>query len=243
MKNFFVPLTICLTLLSAASFAGDDKNAITEVIENEHKAFIDRDIDTWSSYWVHEPGVSAMWVWKAGYEYIKTYDSLYAKTKKWMAKDEMPAANVKKEVLNAHVSGDIATVYLKEYDVWEFGGEETKFKMKSTYTLKKVDGSWKFISMATFNKTSFENNDAMTEWTLNMEGYQLLWRDEIGKAIKVFELNTQLYPDRFNTWDSLGEAYMKKGDTEKALKYYNKSLELNAKNTNAQEMIDKMKSE
>ena len=242
MKKLIVPLTICLTLLSAISFAGDSKKAITKVIENEYKAYVDRDLDTWSSYWVHEPSVNVMWVGKMGYEYIKTYDSLYTNVKNWMAKEDMGGTNIDKEVLDVYVSGDIATVYLKEYDTWKFAGEEKKLKSKSTYVLKNVDGSWKFVSMASFNKTSFENDDFTSEWAINMEGYKLLWRDELDKAIKVFELNTQLYPEGFNTWDSLAEAYMKKGDKEKAIKYYSKSLALNANNTHAQEMIDKMKS-
>jgi tetratricopeptide (TPR) repeat protein len=243
MKKLIVPLTICLTLCSAISFAGDNKKAITEVIENEYQAYVDRDLDTWSDYWVHEPSVNVMWVGKMGYEYIKTYDSLYANVKKWMAKEDMGGTDIDKEVLDVNVSGDIATVYLKEYETWKFAGEEKKFKSKSTYVLKNVDGNWKFVSMASFNKTSFDNDDFTSEWIINMEGYKLLWRDELDKAIKVFELNTQLYPEGFNTWDSLAEAYMKKGDKEKAIKYYSKSLALNAKNKHAQEMIDKMKSE
>jgi predicted negative regulator of RcsB-dependent stress response len=42
-------------------------------------------------------------------------------------------------------------------------------------------------------------------------------------------------------YDSLGEAYMKKGDKEKAIENYQKSLGLNPNNTNAREMLKKLK--
>ncbi len=60
------------------------------------------------------------------------------------------------------------------------------------------------------------------------------------KAIQVFEMNSRLYPESFNTWDSLAEAYMKKGNNKKAIKYYKKSLALNSKNDNARKMLGKI---
>ena len=53
----------------------------------------------------------------------------------------------------------------------------------------------------------------------------------------MFELNTRLFPDAFNTWDSLGEAQMKKGQKAKAISSFEKSLTLNPENTNAKDMI------
>lgn len=64
---------------------------------------------------------------------------------------------------------------------------------------------------------------------LNMIGYNLLYSDnpeELDQAIEIFTLNTQLFPDIANVWDSLGEAWRKKGDKSKALKYYKKALEI-----------------
>ena len=42
-------------------------------------------------------------------------------------------------------------------------------------------------------------------------------------------------------WDSLGEAYMEKGQHDLAIENYRKSLELNPDNENATEMIVRMK--
>lgn len=239
-KKLYVSLVIVLCLSITSVFAGDDKEAITEVIKKEQKAYIDKDLEGWSSYWVHEPYASALWIGAMGYDYVKSFDSLKVRVEKWMNEDDQGGTDIEKEIKAIHISGDMATVFLKEMNVWKFAGEETDIKMKSTYVLQKVDKEWKFVSMTTFNKTSYENNDFTSEWKINMEGYRLLMRDEVDKALKVFELNTQLYPEAFNTWDSLAEAYMKKGDNESALKYYHKSLELNPKNDNAKKMIEKI---
>lgn len=57
----------------------------------------------------------------------------------------------------------------------------------------------------------------------------------------MFKLNVALFPDSFNVYDSLGEAYMVAGERELAIKNYKKSLELNPNNTNAAKMLKKIK--
>jgi len=75
---------------------------------------------------------------------------------------------------------------------------------------------------------------------LNRLGYHLLGMDRIDEAIEIFKLNVEMYPEDSNVYDSLGEAYMKKGERELAIKNYAKSLELNPQNTNAIEMMRKI---
>src|SRR5262249_28483057 len=78
------------------------------------------------------------------------------------------------------------------------------------------------------------------EAQINQLGYQLLRRGKSRKAIAVFELNVREFPASFNTYDSLGEAYMTAGDKELAIKNYRKSIELNPKNTNGAEMLKRL---
>lgn len=61
---------------------------------------------------------------------------------------------------------------------------------------------------------------------LNGLGYQLLNENEIKPTIEFFKLNTELFPDNPNVWDSLGEAYKINGNNKKAIKYYQKALDL-----------------
>ena len=78
------------------------------------------------------------------------------------------------------------------------------------------------------------------EYVLNQLGYSYLGEKEINKAIKVFKENVKRYPKSANVYDSLGEAYMKSGDKELAIKNYRRSLELNPRNENAKHMLKKL---
>jgi CubicO group peptidase (beta-lactamase class C family) len=58
------------------------------------------------------------------------------------------------------------------------------------------------------------------ERQLNQLGYTLLYGGHQQDAIMVFQRNVQDYPQSFNVYDSLGEAYMKTGQKELAIKNY-----------------------
>lgn len=68
-----------------------------------------------------------------------------------------------------------------------------------------------------------------SEDDLNQWGYALLGKREYRKAIEVFKLNVSLFPDSWNTYDSLGEAYLKSGHIIQASKNYKKSAALKPK--------------
>jgi len=76
---------------------------------------------------------------------------------------------------------------------------------------------------------------------LNMLGYQLLWRDINDAAIEIFKLNTRVYPESANPYDSLGEASEAIGDQEKAIKSYQKALEINPNMPSAKEALERLK--
>jgi len=60
---------------------------------------------------------------------------------------------------------------------------------------------------------------------LNIFGYELLGEHKLDKAIAIFKLNIRLFPEEANQYDSLGDAYMEKGDTELAIESFKKALE------------------
>lgn len=78
------------------------------------------------------------------------------------------------------------------------------------------------------------------EVQLNSLGYQILQAGKTKDAIEIFKLNVAAYPNSFNVYDSIGEAYMMDGNNEQAILNYKKSLELNPGNQNAIEMMKKM---
>ena len=61
------------------------------------------------------------------------------------------------------------------------------------------------------------------------------------EAILLFRLNTEAYPDAFNTYDSLGEALMAAGDYTASAFNYAKSVQLNPMNENGRRKLDELK--
>ncbi len=67
---------------------------------------------------------------------------------------------------------------------------------------------------------------AATEGDLNQHGYALLADKKLDEAIAVFQRNVQAHPQSWNVYDSLGEAYLTKGDKKAAAESYTKALAL-----------------
>lgn len=84
-------------------------------------------------------------------------------------------------------------------------------------------------------------NYLLDENQFNALGYQLLQANKLPEAIAIFKLNVEAFPQSWNVYDSLAEAYMIKGETEPAIKYYEKSLDLYPQNDNGREMLKRLK--
>jgi CubicO group peptidase (beta-lactamase class C family) len=87
---------------------------------------------------------------------------------------------------------------------------------------------------------STSKQSGLSEQQINTLGYWLKGKKRLTEAIAVFKINTEDFPESWNAFDSLGEAYMDNGDKELAIRNYQKSVELNPKNLNAVEMIKKL---
>ena len=92
-------------------------------------------------------------------------------------------------------------------------------------------------------KVRDENLELSFEATLNNLAYTFLTKKNIGYALKIFELNSQEHPNSANAFDSLAEGYFLNNQFELSITYYQKSLELDPKNTNAIEMIKQIEKE
>jgi len=93
-----------------------------------------------------------------------------------------------------------------------------------------------------YRRIKKEKPDAnvIAEARLNTLGYTLMRQNKLPEAIAIFKVNVELYPNSWNVYDSLGEAYMANGDKELAITNYKKSLELNPKNSGGVQMLKKL---
>jgi CubicO group peptidase (beta-lactamase class C family) len=77
---------------------------------------------------------------------------------------------------------------------------------------------------------------------LNYYGYQFLNADKTDIALKLFKINTELFPNIANTFDSYAEVLAKRGDKENALLNYKKALSLDPENTRIKNNINDLES-
>ena len=96
----------------------------------------------------------------------------------------------------------------------EYGWKYTPAKPRAAGALSLVQlskGSQAAIHEYSYLKQSAASQFEFDESTLNLLGYQILSNGKAEDAIKVFQLNVQEYPNSWNCYDSLAEAYMKAG--------------------------------
>jgi len=84
------------------------------------------------------------------------------------------------------------------------------------------------------------HENLINEWMINDLGYRYLSKNQFDAALILFQFNVEYYPESFNVYDSLGEVYMKSGQTKLAIENYNKSLKINPRNENAKYMLSKL---
>jgi len=130
------------------------------------------------------------------------------------------------------------------------GEEETKGELAKTEKLlivpKLIENNHLPVEerIALFYRLKKENPkgyDFENEDQLNMYGYSLLWENKVEDALAIFALIVSEFPLSANAYDSLGEAYLAKGNKKLSLLNYEKSLELNPDNFGAEDQIERIK--
>ena len=92
-----------------------------------------------------------------------------------------------------------------------------------------------FYSLSSKNEAYY-----LSEKEMNEAGYHFLHSGQYHLALEFFLINVEVYPDSFNVYDSLGEAYMRMGEYEKAIDNYKLSIKINPKNDHGKLMIGKI---
>jgi len=83
-------------------------------------------------------------------------------------------------------------------------------------------------------------DSSIDENYLNSLGYAALRENNFEVAKAIFKINVALYPKSSNVYDSLGEAYMKSGDTVQSIENYQKSLTFDSGNSRAKQQLKKL---
>ena len=80
------------------------------------------------------------------------------------------------------------------------------------------------------------------DFILNDLGYAYLYEaNKPDSAAELFRLNTEMFPDVANCWDSYGEALVKQNEIEKAIDAYSKALEISPGLESAEKALKELK--
>jgi dienelactone hydrolase len=163
-------------------------------------------------------------------------------------KDELSVANgwvetYVRRFLDAYLKGDTVSRAFLDTPVAKTGAPRHLMSVdvkKSTAAPPTRAAFAAALNRAGFDKAlatyqAFKDRDPgfeIPERELNRWGYQRLAAGDIRMAVGVLKLASELHPDSWNAFDSLGEAYAANGDKALAVAAYRQSLVLNPKNGN-----------
>jgi tetratricopeptide (TPR) repeat protein len=117
-------------------------------------------------------------------------------------------------------------------------GEKAKLEGKeSAFTIFKAEFAENGLESG-LDRLVEMSGQAEKYYTLHPEidqyAYRMMLDEKVDEALDIFKVLAELFPDSDIAFDSLGEAYMRKENTEMAIASFKKSLELNPDNRNAQ---------
>lgn len=128
--------------------------------------------------------------------------------------------------------------YIKE-KISFFNGKESAFnEFKKTYSNQSMSKAVKQLKFLKKNKDKYY----FIHDEVDSFGFSLMQKGELEDAVLLFEALGNLFPESYLAFDSLGEVYLAKGDSEKAVKNFKKSLLLNPENENAVMKLNQLQS-
>jgi len=131
--------------------------------------------------------------------------------------------------LNEMAQSILGILYDKPYDVPQ--------RSLSAALLEVLESKGPDSALIFYNSNKSSKEYLMREDEMNTAGYQMLQNGKAKEAALLFRLNTEAYPNSFNTYDSYGEVLLVLGDTTASIENYKKSVKLNSENDGGIEVL------
>ncbi len=238
-------LLLALVMLLSASepvAAQDSEEAkIIATVLAESQTYFERDAEGWKNSWIHDEKSTRTFASSVGINTASGWDAFGPNIYQYLLDNPEPTAT---EVNNDNYlitrSGDMAWV---EYEQTLINPNNPNLKQVGLQqrTLMKIDGEWKVRAQMSYQNFTFDfTNPYIVEGVTNAFGYNMMEAEHVDKAIEIFNMNVGWFPDSWNAYDSLAEAYMKAGDKEQAIAFYEKSIEMNPENEGGKEALAKL---
>lgn len=172
----------------------------------------------------------------------KLSDAIHNDVLSRMQKGDVVSVFVPKSMLDANdpaskLEGDHVTIEIELVDFADAAPNAADL-VESTIKAAGTDAG-----KAVFDGLRDENREGYKfyEWDFNRLGYQFLQAKNVDAAVEVFKMNTAMYPESANTYDSLGDAYVAAGDTHEAIICFERALELNPDFSSSKEKLEELK--
>lgn len=145
--------------------------------------------------------------------------------------------SVRDAIVEALMPGPHPALAWNQYEQFDAPARQTRREIMATLAAAGTDSMIRQYRALRQSRPA----DAFDEQMLNTIGYQLLRAGKNKDAIAVFQLNVESYPEASNPYDSLGEAYAADGQDALAIANYEKSIALDPTNTNAVEVVKRLR--
>jgi tetratricopeptide (TPR) repeat protein len=214
----------------------------TAIKETEYYA--KRDSTAWKNSFMQDEKISGTYVNVNNYSHYVGWGKLIVPIIQSMAKNPEPLnyfmqCERSNYLINVH--GDAATIEYDQSVNFPNGDSVFPYHTHEIRTMVKDNGQWKITSLVSIDTSINSSNAVDIENRINSIGYVFLGQKEVQNAIDVFALNVKLFPNSWNVYDSLGEAYANNGNTDEAIKNYEMSVKINPKNDNGKQWLEKLK--
>jgi tetratricopeptide (TPR) repeat protein len=226
-------MLVAISTTQASAQTPNDE-PLKAVVRAETKAYFDRSFEAWQAGWVHDANVARTLIGYGDDTTVVGWDNISAAVAKEFKGNPTPnPAEATIERFSSRQDGNLAWV---EYDqVLTFSqAPEQKGMSREKRLLVRQGGQWKIASQITIGGHGLEDQ-------INGLGYRLLGEKKTQEAIDILKINVRLYPESWNVYDSLGEAYALAGQNDLAIQNYEKSLQLNPKNEGGRAALAKLK--
>ncbi|MGD0446570.1 MAG: tetratricopeptide repeat protein [Edaphobacter sp.] len=197
------------------------------LVHVEHSSMFQRNEDTWKDYPRSHKGDYSRADGIVGYAWVARYTLEFLNA--YLKQDSQSLAFLKKTPAEVAVPPHMMTVDFRAGK----GIPATLDAFRAELGRQGFDHAPEIYAAMRKGQPDFKlDEDVVIRWA-----YDLMEQNHLPEATALFKWNTQVFPDSWNAYDSLGEAYMKAGQKQLAIDSYKKSLELNPANDDAKENL------
>ena len=246
MKNLTLisKIMVIFLTISQISFgqSSEDEN-IKNALKTSATFFHKHDFSAWQATYL--PDTKSSWTYISHDEFktIKGYQNLQKEMVEYFALApvllfELNFNNfdIKRNGSLAYAEHDVASS-VTDVKHTMFGTKNRTVHVRSC--LMKDKNQWKIYSMIVSEpKTYTSVEPAQLESNMNGLGYNFLSAKKNDEAIEIFKLNIKYFPNSWNVYDSLGDAYEAAGDYKLAIENFEKSMEINPKNNRKDKILE-----